>query len=419
MSRKEDRDEPLIPAWDGEPAGWTDYNRRVRLCHAQTAHEKRYLLGPKLVIRLKGKAWEIASAVNHEKLSASSGAQYLLLFLKERLGRLPIPDLGHLDDFFVKLRRAHGTDMVSWCNRMREAYRKLRRSLARTRPTSRAVGVQTTGLTDQFAGDSGPQSPSSTRQSEWKRSSWRTSHPRKHTTASQEAEQIDEEDRAENGTPSHHSWSQWGGWDWAEWQDQSWWHTSSSGYCAEIGGNNWDEFDPTLLEILPEEVLGWLLLRRSGLPASARLSIQAAAGNSMKFSDIEKAMRQQEDELRNQERNRQGSHHHQRSFWVEEDDQWGLVLQESEELNKSREGSAPSSKAALAQATNLGERRRYSSYRARVRGQAPAGTGNKRREVHSPISAHARQKSRKYCVQVSSMGRAPALTVSNAVFLQE
>lgn len=34
--------------------------------------------------------------------------------------------------------------------------------------------------------------------------------------------------------------------------------------------NNWDEFDLTLPEILPEEVLGWLLLR----PAPARLSTQ-------------------------------------------------------------------------------------------------------------------------------------------------
>lgn len=56
---------------------------------------------------------------------------------------------------------------VSWCNQVRKAYRKLQRSLARTRPTSRSLGVQTTGFTDQFSGDSGLQSPASRRHAKW------------------------------------------------------------------------------------------------------------------------------------------------------------------------------------------------------------------------------------------------------------
>ena len=35
----------------------------------------------------------------------------------------------------------------------------------------------------------------------------------------------------------------------------------------------WEDDDGSLPEILPEEVLGWLLMRRSSLSSSARLAI--------------------------------------------------------------------------------------------------------------------------------------------------
>ena len=48
----------------------------------------------------------------------------------------------------------------------------------------------------------------------------------------------------------------------------------------------------------------------------------------MKFADIERAMRQQEDELLHQERNKPpGGNRPHRSFWIEQDNEWGLVLQ--------------------------------------------------------------------------------------------
>ena len=71
-------------------------------------------------------------------------------------------------------------------------------------------------------------------------------------------------------------------------------------------------------------------MRRSGLPSAAKLSIQAAAGNSLKFSDVERAMRQQEDELMAQERQRQTSRP-QRSYWVEREGPWGLFMQDFDE----------------------------------------------------------------------------------------
>ena len=89
----------------------------------------------------------------------------------------------------------------------------------------------------------------------------------------------------------------------------------------------------SLQEVLPPEVLGWLLLRRANLPTSARLSIQAAAGNSLLFTDIERAMRAMEDELMvHDDSRRQPQHQKPRSFWVEEDGDWSLLLTPEEDL---------------------------------------------------------------------------------------
>ena len=139
-----DTDEPIIPGWDGELQGWADYCRRVRLCHDQTQRHKRYTLGPKLVLKLRGKAWEATVSLDYAQLKTRGGAQYLLRYLKDKLGRLPIPDIGqHLDDLFVRVRRQQGSDMVTWCTQLRESYRKVQRSLARTKGIPRSVGTQT------------------------------------------------------------------------------------------------------------------------------------------------------------------------------------------------------------------------------------------------------------------------------------
>ena len=107
-------DEPIIPSWDGEIAGWSDYARRVRLCHSQTLEHKRHTLGPRLVLKLKNKAWEVAATVDHSRVASSCGAQYLLQFLREKLGRLPVPDVGqHFEELFMKCRRTPQMDMIT------------------------------------------------------------------------------------------------------------------------------------------------------------------------------------------------------------------------------------------------------------------------------------------------------------------
>ena len=251
MARERDRDEPLIPSWDGEISGWADYSRRVRLAAAQTPMHKRYTLGPKLVLKLREKAWEIAASVDFQLLSQSDGAQYLLSFLKSRLGRLPIPDLGqHLEELFVKLRRQQGTDLISWCQQLREAYRKLQRSMARTKVGVRHQSTQTDALTTERDSTEGT-SPSSSAKRRQSMSEPHHEPPSptlgagpsgvdRPTAQEQADDEVDansmraQQDRQwEDDRWSSHSSS---GWGWRQWHgcsDHRWdWHDKDDGDSA-------------------------------------------------------------------------------------------------------------------------------------------------------------------------------------------
>lgn len=333
------KDEFLVPSWDGEVAGWPEYSQRVRLCYAQTARSKRYTLAPKLVLKLRGKAWEVAASLDYEELSRSSGTQYLMRFLQARLGRRPIPDIGqHLDEVFVRMRRSPGTDLVTWCNQVRETYKKLQRSLAKTQAEKKTVGVQTENPPDESADMSLP-TPSTRR-----RQSGSEPHREPHAETSDPTE--DAASPGSQGDDHSLHFSDWDdeGWgrDTSSWHSGSWWQSKwgnwrwheSDEQEEDVDENHqWDDLESSLPQILPEEVLGWILMRRSGLPSASKLSIQAAAGNSLKFSDVEKAMRQQEDELLQQERQRGQTSRH-RSYWVEADGAWGLVLQDSDDFDQ-------------------------------------------------------------------------------------
>ena len=240
MTREREKDDPIIPSWDGEGSGWADYSRRVRLAHSQTPVGKRYTnLGSKPVLKLRGKAWEIAASIDHEALSRDSGAQYLLAFLKERLGKLPIPDIGqHLDELFVRLKRNPGADLVSWSNQLREAYRKLQRSLARTRAGKKHQSTQTEEEVDKkhqsgLSDVDGPPPTSSAKRRQSMSEPQREPYHAFEPPEPREAEDDDGRDsvRAQWDDP----WEQ-------EWEQQS---SRTSGSWRWQGWHSWNSWDRT------------------------------------------------------------------------------------------------------------------------------------------------------------------------------
>ncbi|CAE7907904.1 bacA, partial [Symbiodinium necroappetens] len=107
----------------------------------------------------------------------------------------------------------------------------------------------------------------------------------------------------------------------------------------------WERYDETLPDVLPSEVLGWLLLRRSGISHQASLAVQSAASNSLRLDDVEKSLRAMEDEILGQELRPRGGHgsggkggNRPRTYWVEENGEWAMWLGESGDLDELFDG---------------------------------------------------------------------------------
>ena len=88
----------------------------------------------------------------------------------------------------------------------------------------------------------------------------------------------------------------------------------------------WERFALEEVEVLPPEILGWLQLRRANVSSTSRLAILSVTGNKLEFDLVEKALRDQEEDLLASERQRDPRvPRHRRSYWVEDQGEWGLL----------------------------------------------------------------------------------------------
>ena len=351
MTSKEDS---YCPSWDGELHSWPDYVRRVRLQYETTPKRKRYLLGPKLALKLSGKAWDITHTLDHEALRRSNGTKYLLLFLRDKLGKTPIPDAGQrLEELFIKLRRQPGTSFAAWSSQVREAYQRVQRALIRARQ-QRGETPPTVLPAAKSARTSPATSPKAQSQTSSVRRRASVSEPQVEPTE-QPAEAAGEAAGIEgDGDPlpddfgqqtEDEGWNDWS-WDRNDWWHGRWgrdWHASTKWQRQKSDETDsadeglpddleWADLETGHVDIVPTEILGWILLRRSGLPPNARLSVLAATQNSLRFDDVERALRDQSEELTMMEQHHHSNRHHQkRSFWVEQENQWGLLADDFDE----------------------------------------------------------------------------------------
>ena len=114
--------------------------------------------------------------------------------------------------------------------------------------------------------------------------------------------------------PSERSWQRrWTDDEWRDWRrQQRRWHHGRGRYDSSDEEDHedfpeiqWEQFNFASVEVLPPEILGWLLLRRSGLPSSARLSVLSSINNNLDLDTMERDMRDQEEELLQAEAQRQ------------------------------------------------------------------------------------------------------------------
>ena len=316
--------------WNGDAHQWPDYVRKVRLQYEKTALEKRYLLGPELVSRLTDRAWEACFEIDHGRLQGQHGAKFLLTHLRDRLCRAPVPDAGaRLEDLLIRLRRTPGTPFSQWAHQVRETYRRLQRALVRARKEYDEKRGKAADRLLLFP-STRPRRASMETQSEPEPPSADTSRdigsPAKSTRSAPADGQHDEAGDLE-GEIHEMTWEgedgKWTEADWQKWREME---SKDKPQAPDPDDLPWDELEVDTMEVLPDEVLGWLLLRRAGLPASSRLSVQAAIGNSLRFTEVERALRDQEEELLQAETRaseRRGPQ--KRSYWVEQEQEWGLL----------------------------------------------------------------------------------------------
>lgn len=337
----------VVVTWDGDPSTWADYSRKVRLQWEKTPRHKRYLLGPELASRLTARAWSVTPSLDHRELGKKNGTKYLLRFLRDRLCATAVPDAGaRLEDLLIRLRRPLGMTMAQWSNEVLEAYRKVQRALARARRQEqdrRGTSFGTSASTSPKTRSEPQQEPESPARNPWSPLSRTTERARGLHGEDEEEEQPaghqegdDQREVREEPRYTEEEWFQW------HQQQQRRWRYQEEDQDISSGDDlPWEELEVENVEVLPEEVLGWLLLRRSNLSAANRLSVQASVQNSLNFGAIERALRDQEEELMaadlQRQQGRQGKgrgHGHGRTFWVEEGGEWGLLLQAEDLLEE-------------------------------------------------------------------------------------
>ena len=106
-----------IPAWDGAPTSFADYERALNLVVLGTKKDDKPLIGPRAVARLKGNAWSNSSALDEEKLAAEDGVKYLLTFLKDAMAGAPTSSMAEkILQYFIHHHRKRYQSMQSYRN---------------------------------------------------------------------------------------------------------------------------------------------------------------------------------------------------------------------------------------------------------------------------------------------------------------
>ena len=330
----------VVVTWDGEPSTWGDYARKVRFQWEKTPRHKRSLLGSDLASRLTGRAWAVTPSLDHGRLGKRNGAKYLLRYLQERLCRTAVPDAGsRLEDLLIRMRRPLGMSMSQWANEVLENYRRLQRAMVRARnqwkDKQKKAGLERQGSSTRTRSEPQAEPPSPVRRM--------ASTPASPTLRSEgaglprglhgEEEAVGEERAEEMGEePPHEPDDGW--WEEPQWTEDEWrdWRRRQRQQDESSSGEDlpWDELEIEDMQVLPDEVLGWLLLRRANLSSASRLAVQASVQNSLMFRDIENALRDQEEELMQHDQHRHPGR--KRTYWVEEEGAWGLLMTDGEDL---------------------------------------------------------------------------------------
>ena len=112
-----------IPTWDGDLRTLPEFEEDSRDYVNGTKKEERYVCASRIKRRLTGRAKQASKTALREKLENPDGVEYLLNYLKEKLGAQPITDAGRfLAKWIFQMKRERGEPMPAYISRDNEHY---------------------------------------------------------------------------------------------------------------------------------------------------------------------------------------------------------------------------------------------------------------------------------------------------------
>ena len=288
-----------VPIFDGNSENYIAY-RRAALNFVETLEwKKRSLAGPRLQAALEGSA---RTSVQHKVpgwVSDDRGAVQLLDFLKSKVQSPTLAEAGKMiSKFFYQVRRRKGESMSAWTVRHDEALFEARRTLAEA---IEEYGVGYSKVASQSGRTLTAQNLNSTARTE-------ASGPFR-----DDGRLDEEEDEGGTGFSEHHEQDAWSshsyGWqDWNQWSNWSWdWRHHPHGSQAD--GPAYDVSSAASYEadkFLPDFVVAWMLLQRSGLDISEKGAIIANLRNKFSTENVKQALKLNwpDDDLRQRDQHR-------------------------------------------------------------------------------------------------------------------
>ena len=253
--------------------------------------------------------------VSHDK-----GAVQLLDFLKSQVRAPTLAEAGRsISRFFYGIKRRKGEGMAAWVVRHDEALMEAKRTLAEAIQEYGQIPKRSPTTRSSPPMSSGRMSSGGAQGGRWQdEQAEGTATPEANSYAADD----DAEERADEPDPSESGTSPWDGWSNHSWRGQQWWNWWDSGYYSdpwqvarskdEWSRSSWEVSEAASEEaskFLPDFVVAWMLLQRSGLDTVERSVIVANLKNQFTTHRVREALKLTwpDEELRRRDATRQSA----------------------------------------------------------------------------------------------------------------
>ena len=339
-----------VPRYDGSAETFLQYKEEAYKYMMSFEAHKRYLAGPRLVRELEGVAKTIVRrplARDARWVDHAGGVTTLLEYLE---GHLEKPSLinasRYVNKFFFGLKRKKFETMTAWVNRHSEALWEATKAMKRVQAE---YGVKNASY--GASGSRKASSHSSRRDDEVSEGQWES-----HSLPFGDDGRLEEDDEEPQQEPRRRdSW-------WSSstrtWYENGWSHRGWGHYDYDYNLPRYNDED--LDCFLPDFLVGYLLLNRSGLEYQERNNVLASLRGEFSVHSVERAVKEMWSDEDLMRRDKAKGH----AFHADcDDDQedMGLAAEEAPDFGEdwqSQEAYAAAEEEALEAAATIDRMRR-------------------------------------------------------------